>query len=506
MGSTIKFSYLLTISLILSAASSALGLRPLFSKRSANQNDLMIYTAANRDRLETLWGALVDFQADIESYPIDRDPGLGFEANDIIPTLGIFGRASVFTENDSKPILGFLGMIKDAKPKLKILINQIPGLGAQHGVFKDPSLDNFLLDITNQQPAGDISLNAALLDIPESQNPSFLELTHVQDQYHYQNQDEVQDQIQDQIQSPAEINAGFFDFPEDAEDSDSDINPNDQVILDISAGSHPGPDAGVIEVMTNALETLYFALSAVENLKADVQPDFFTYREQWQFDQFSGNVWQTLDAYYRYMKLLYTIYAKGKTKKRALMAIWVFHWLRDTPATPEVNGVINLSSKLDLEEGNMDLAVAIDEAMEEYWKALSQAIEFVFSFVPKKNVKIEALKEELITIYDYMAVYEGNLRKVAAIIQGLDAEWELWYTNKIVVKYTDIPTLQNINTNIAQELRFTNRQNCVAWYFLQGNLPNLKFGTFYRQDISPSIGARIGKRGFSRRQDGNIMP
>ncbi|KAF3258939.1 hypothetical protein TWF192_011074 [Orbilia oligospora] len=425
MGSTIKFSYLLTVSLVLSAASSALGLRPLFSKRSVNRNDLQTYTTANRDRLETLWGALADFQADIESHPIDGDLELGFEANEIIPTLDIFGTASVFTENDSKPILGFLGMIKDAKPKLKILIDQIPGLGAKHGVFKDPGLDNFLLDITDQQPGEDISLNAAMLDIPESQNPPILELTHdhIQDQYHYQNQDEIQEQIQEQIQSPAEINAGFLDLPEDAEDSNSDVNPNEQAILDISAGSHPGPDAGVIEVMTSALKTLYFALSAVEDLKADVQPDFFDRREEWQLDQFSGNVWQTLDAYYRHMKLLHTIYTKGKTKTRAIMAIWVFHWLRNGPATPELNGIINLSSKLDLEEGNMDLAVAIDEAMEEYWKALSQALEFVFSYVPKKNIKIEALKEELIMIYDYMAVYEGNLRKAAAIIQGLDAEW-----------------------------------------------------------------------------------
>ncbi|KAF3311915.1 hypothetical protein TWF173_008001 [Orbilia oligospora] len=272
--------------LILPAASSVLRLRPLFSKRSVNKNDLQTYMIANRDRLETLWGAPVDFQADIESHLINRDLEL------------------------------------------------------------DPGLDNFSLDITDQQPTEGISLNAALSDIPESQNPPFLELTHVQDQYHYQNQD----QIQDQTQIPAGI--------------------------EISADSHSGPDAGVIEVMANALKTPLFCIIRSRR-------------------------------------------PKGKTKTIAIMAIWVFHWLMNGPATPDFNGVINLSSsKLDLEEGNMDLAVAIDEAMEEYWKALSQALEFVFSYVAKKSVKIEAFKEELIMIYDYMAVYEGNLRKVAAIIQA----------------------------------------------------------------------------------------
>ncbi|EGX53133.1 hypothetical protein AOL_s00007g82 [Orbilia oligospora ATCC 24927] len=72
--------------LILPAASSVLRLRPLFSKRSVNKNDLQTYMIANRDRLETLWGAPVDFQADIESHPINRDLELGFDANDIIPT------------------------------------------------------------------------------------------------------------------------------------------------------------------------------------------------------------------------------------------------------------------------------------------------------------------------------------------------------------------------------------------------------------------------------------
>ncbi|KAK6513639.1 hypothetical protein TWF506_008077 [Arthrobotrys conoides] len=383
---------------------------PLNTIRSVNIKDISAYASTNGSRLEALWDSLVDFQEAIQSHPIGLDP----IATNLVPAQNIFGTANIFAENDSKPIPTLLGMIASAKAQVKTFLGHIPELEAEYSpLMKDPGFDNEVLDITDQQRFGVINLKPVLSDIPDGQNPPLL------------GSDQGQNHNQDQSSGNLDLDAGFVYFAEDAEDSDSGGNPNDQVFLDIS--NNLSPPLGVVEGMINTLETLYSALTKIEDLKADIQPDFFSLRKQWRIDGFVNSVWETLSTYYHRVQHLQNscTVLKEKCSLQKGLTTWVFNWHTKGHFTMQYNGLIDLGGKQDLEEGNMDLAVAIKDAMKEYKQALYKAFESVFLDAPKRlnNVRIDGLKNELMMIYDYMAVYEENLRIIAANIKVLDGEW-----------------------------------------------------------------------------------
>ncbi|KAK6339913.1 hypothetical protein TWF718_009301 [Orbilia javanica] len=400
----IKFSYryLFTIHIIGLVAHTAYPI-PLSTIRSVDIKDLSAYTTINRARIEALWDSLVDFQTAIQSHPI----GLDSEQSSGPLNLGqnIFGAVSIFAENDSKPLPTLLGLIAGAKAHIKSLVNEISELGVESPLIKNAlGFDKTVLGVGDQQSVS-MSLNNAILDITESRNPAPLNA------------------IENRDQNLADLNAGFLDSAEEDASVDLDANPNDQGILD--ALIDPAPPFDIVGEITKALEALYSTLTAIGDLKADVQPDFFAHRKNWQLDEFSVGVWKTLDSYYRRIKSLQDKCMQEKCKFKKRLTQWVFDWRAQGPITAEYQGVIDLGSKLDLEEGNMDLAVAINDAMEIYEQTLYKAFELMFSDVREKpkNAKMEGFREELMMIYNYMAAYEGNLRQVTASIKVLDSDW-----------------------------------------------------------------------------------
>ncbi|KAK6499099.1 hypothetical protein TWF481_011669 [Arthrobotrys musiformis] len=374
------------------------------------------YSNANKARLETLWGSLVNLQNAIESHPIGTDPSENnnndIVENNILPSVSvpiqnIFGATSVFSEdNDSKPLPPtLLGLVAKAKAKVKSLTDEIYELGLPSAANKASGLDVAIADITEQNSipaAAGLGYEPILLDLTGSQT---------------------------QIQNSVGLNAAFLDEAEsniNIDDLEEIQNPNEVAILDVSIDSSPPFDT--IGNIANTLGSLYVALAAIEDLKADIQPDFSHRRKEWQLDEFSTEVWATLDAYYKRFKQLRDHSSREKCSQKKGLVNWVFNFKRQGagPAAPDFAGTIDLGAKLDFEEGNMGLAVAIDEAMQVYEEALYRVFEFIFlADLPQKikDLEIDGLREDLTMIYDYMAIYEENLRQVEANVKVLDEEW-----------------------------------------------------------------------------------
>ncbi|KAK6352149.1 hypothetical protein TWF730_008981 [Orbilia blumenaviensis] len=375
-----------------------------WTTRSVDINDINDYDNRNHIRLETLWDALLGLESNIDSHSI-----------------GIDGPNLPIGNNQGHDILGqpptLLSLVASAKAQVKSLINQVPA-------FRTASREN-----ASPAKVANSQLEMALLGMPEALNPVLgndanlvlnpgvlegspqeLDVGQLGIPAAGSNPDLDNALLDIVVESPIqglELNNVLLYAPEEGENSDS---------------QYEDAQFNIVANIASALDDLYTALSYIEDLKADVQPDFFHRRKEWQIDAFAENAWKALYSYYQRIKTIKGICTQQGCSNTKGLVNWVFNWRSQGAVTPRFQGVVDLRSKQDLEDGNMDLSTAISDAMEMYEHALYKAFEFAF-LAESGSANIRRFREELMMIYDYLAGYEGALRLVAASIKILDDEW-----------------------------------------------------------------------------------